>query len=481
MTERNKDDLAEAICSLKAGSVVAAAGCGKTEQIVKATAFGVGRRLILTHTHAGVDALRKRLKEKGVSSKLYAIETIAGWCLRYAASYPERSGITITEPRTSQDWTAVYAAAIRLLESGAVLRVLKASYCGLFVDEYQDCGTLQHQVIVTLSETLPVCVFGDPMQAIFDFNNQTPVDWKDEVFPNFPLLCNLNTPHRWNKHSNAPMAEWLEKIRLALEAGQPLDFDQSPDCVTWEWLPDHDGPRLGKIINTCLAAMKLEGNLVVIGDPTNLNARALIAKKLAKQQFSNIEPVECKPVTDTAKNLMVTSGTKRFGATLKFLSQCMSGIESAAFEKAVISRGIGGKLGATKFGPLVDVGLSLRNGAGDEVCLALIDGFRLRQTTHVFRGELLSAMRSALKMKIAGEYSDLRDAVWHVQNKVRHAGRQIAHRIVGSTLLVKGLEFSNAIVIHSPNMNRKDWYVALTRATHSLTILSAQRRFTPTV
>jgi DNA helicase-2/ATP-dependent DNA helicase PcrA len=55
------------------------------------------------------------------------------------------------------------------------------------------------------------------------------------------------------------------------------------------------------------------------------------------------------------------------------------------------------------------------------------------------------------------------------------------HRSVGSTLLVKGLEFANAIVVHSPKMSWTDWYVALTRATHTLKILSPQKRFTPPI
>ena len=86
------DDLAALVCALKAGSVVAAAGCGKTEQIVKATKHGVGRHLILTHTHAGIDVLRRRLRDNEVPGGRYAIDTIAGWCLRYAASYPIARG-----------------------------------------------------------------------------------------------------------------------------------------------------------------------------------------------------------------------------------------------------------------------------------------------------------------------------------------------------------------------------------------------------
>jgi hypothetical protein len=218
------DDLAAIVCSLLAGSVVAAAGCGKTEQIVKATSGSAERRLILTHTHAGVDALRKRLNENNVPSARYTIDTIAGWCLRYAASYPARSELTVIEPRDDQDWTAVYQSTLKLFASGAVTRVLRISYCGVFVDEYQDCGDLQHQVVAALVAILPVSVFGDPLQAIFDFKGQAPVDWQASVFPKFPLVRTLTEPHRWLKYGNLALANWLKIVRPALETGRPIDF-----------------------------------------------------------------------------------------------------------------------------------------------------------------------------------------------------------------------------------------------------------------
>jgi AAA domain len=473
------EDLARLVCSLRVGSVVAAAGCGKTEQIVKATGHGEGRRLILTHTHAGVDALRKRLMHRGVPSKRYATDTIAGWCLRYSASYPARSGLTISEPKDQHDWTAVYTAGLKLLASGAVTSVLRASYCGVFVDEYQDCNGLQHEVVAAIAAILPVCVFGDPLQAIFDFNGQPPVDWDREVFPQFPRIRTLTKPHRWHKYGNTEMANWLEDVRIALETRRPIDFGQAPACVAREWLPDQDGPRLSKIVATCRATMVLDGDLVVIGDSTNLNRRAMIAKKLAKQGFSNIEPIECKTAFATAKELMTNSGMKRFMATLDFLERCMSGISRADFVKAVASRKAGGKLGTAQFGNLVDLGLTLQNGAGFDSCLALIEAFNQQTTTYVFRREMLSAMRSALKIAISGENADLTDALWQVQNKIRHIGRHIGYRSVGSALLVKGLEFANVVVVHSPYMSRKDWYVALTRATHTLKVLAPQKRFSP--
>ena len=125
-------EIAQLVASLKCGSVVAAAGCGKTEQIARATQIAEGRRLILTHTHAGVDALRARLKTHKVSSEKFRVDTIAGWCLRYAASFPKRSSLTCANPRSDKEWNAVYEAAARLIQSGAVKGVLASSYAGGF-------------------------------------------------------------------------------------------------------------------------------------------------------------------------------------------------------------------------------------------------------------------------------------------------------------------------------------------------------------
>ena len=58
MAEIPEEDMAKLAASLKCGSVVAAAGCGKTEQIARATLVADGRRLILTHTHAGIGRQR---------------------------------------------------------------------------------------------------------------------------------------------------------------------------------------------------------------------------------------------------------------------------------------------------------------------------------------------------------------------------------------------------------------------------------------
>ena len=481
MAEVAASGLSLQIIAARAASIIAAAGCGKTEEIVKAIGGSDDRRLILTHTHAGVDALRRRLREHNIPSNRYSIDTIAGWCLRFAASYPKRSGLQVVEPRSDADWSAVYCAILRLLAGGAIEHVLKASYAGLYVDEYQDCSEVQHQVVVALADTLPICIFGDPLQAIFDFKEQAPVDWQASVFPKFPKLTELTTAHRWHRHENSPLATWIETIRPTFENGGTVELDKGPACVEWSWLPDQPGPKQNAIIKACQAAMGKGGPLVVIADAANEGARAAIAKSLGKNRFSMIEPVDCGALSAAARRLQTNDGAKRLTATLDFVEKCMTGSSRSEFDKAVIARAAGRKLGEARYGALLDQALDLKSTASDSACLGLIEGFSDLPGTHIFRRELLAAFRSALKMVLADNAVSLNEALWRVQSQSRHAGRSIPFYSVGSTLLVKGLEFASVVIVHSPNMGRKDWYVALTRATHRISILAPSRRLSVSI
>jgi len=93
------DDTVEALIGATRGVVTAAAGCGKTEAIALAvgTLGATRRQLVLTHTHAGVAALKRRMAQLNVPPSHYRIETIAGWCLRLAAHYPQLGSLYIFE------------------------------------------------------------------------------------------------------------------------------------------------------------------------------------------------------------------------------------------------------------------------------------------------------------------------------------------------------------------------------------------------
>ena len=191
--------------------VIAPAGCGKTELIAAAVAEEPDRRqLVLTHTHAGVAALRARLQRYGVKKSQARVETIAGFALRVATAYPATSGFSNLQPRDAA-WAAVYAAAGRVLATRSGRQILAASYHGAYVDEYQDCVTDQHALVLAIDAVLPTRLLGDPLQGIFGFRGQQIVDW-GELDAHFERLPDLDTPWRW-RDTNPELGEWLLQIR----------------------------------------------------------------------------------------------------------------------------------------------------------------------------------------------------------------------------------------------------------------------------
>lgn len=485
MLSDNDEQTSQLAANVRSGSVVAAAGCGKTEQIARATQVSTGRRLILTHTHAGVDALRTRLKKRGVPDSKYRIDTIAGWSLRFASSYPVRSGIPVTKP-SGKEWNTIYECATTLVRSGAITDVLKASYDGLFVDEYQDCTLVQHEIVRALVPHFPTCVFGDPLQAIFDFKGQTPVDWETEVFPVFPVCETLTRPWRWENASNQNLADWLRKVRSQLENGQPVNLANSPDCVQWieNPLPAKSPEIMAQRQTAVSSALKSahvgdDQKLIVITDSANVKGRAKLASRLSRFGCTNIEPIDCPDLFELAAALDSCSGMERLECALATAAACMTGISKTALIKAVQSHLNGRKLGAKNFGDVIPLCIDATHASTSHSLLKLFSALYARTDTRPYRREMFYSLCSALRLMTTGQFENLTDAVWEAQNHIRHRGRVLAKRSIGSTLLIKGLEFDHAIIIDAPNLDKKHLYVALTRATRSLVILSPSEQIIP--
>jgi hypothetical protein len=463
--------IVERVLSSRLGSVVAPAGCGKTDciaDVVKA-AGGPAKCLVLTHTLAGVDSLRQRMKEKGVRLRQTDLETIAGWSLRFAAAFPKRSGLVTREPR-GDEWPAVYAAATRLIQGGFVTGVLKASYQRVLVDEYQDCTVEQHALILALSQYLPTCVFGDPLQAIFGFRNEQLADWKT-VITDFPRIGALNEPWRWKRVKNKPLGCWLIGIRNQLEQLNRVDLAAAPTCVSRIAPQSSNKKDVLKANMSAGRSVKLRGaeTLIVIGDKASEIIRGSLAAQL---KCSAIEPVACQTLGSFLEQLQVCTARDRLTAVLDLAAGAMSGLARVGFERRVI-RIAGGWKPRNKLTEAERAALDLL--ASDELShvLSLLECLRRQPGVNPFRRELLSAVQNTLRLVVNDEHSSLEDAAWHVQNNMRHAGRRMAQRSVGSTLLVKGLQFDHAIIVAPEKLSRNDLYVALTRASRTITIVSA--------
>lgn len=463
-------DQAEALARAPRAYLIAAAGCGKTETL--AWAAGVhseGRQLVLTHTHAGVKAVKDRLNRVSSDRGRVHVDTIAGLALRYAASFPQLSGLVTAEPVTSEEWAAVYEAGRRILGSKAGREVLGRSYAGMFVDEYQDCVVPQHNLVMTMAEIVPCRVVLDPLQGIFDFAGPI-VSHETHLAPTFERLPDLTTPFRW-VDTNPQLGEWLTDVRTRIEAGQPIDLNGAP--VT------HGAASPASQVQACFKLAKRDGSIVAIGRWGG-DTHA-IAKRL-KSVFTVMEPIECPDLLDWAERLEGSTGPARALAVIEFAKICMTQVGTQLQTAAKAYRD-----GTT---PVVRSNTRHREAIeGLNIVVSNPDFYGVLDamarvaaipSARMHRRELWRDMAKAIQTYASESHPTLREAAWHVRDRGRYAGRRVEHRTVSRTVLVKGLEFDHSLVLDADAHDSRNLYVALTRGSRSLTVLSADRLIPPT-
>lgn len=450
------------------GAIEAPAGTGKTEQIALVAASVPGRWLVLTHTVAGVDALRKRLRKYSVPDTKAHVETISAWSHRWARAFPASSRLDASWTAKENDWTTVQRAAATLIESGAVESVLTASYDGVLVDEYQDCSESHHRLICALARVTRCYVFGDPLQAIFGFiRADRIVNWHSHTIPEFPLAGKLLTPHRWNAVGNGELGNWLISSRGDIATGL-IDLRGAPASL--EWIECDAGQPVTSLGRLCSVRSQIPGQtMAVLDSSVDAVRRAKLAKTIGG---TTVEPVSGRCERDFYDSMRKTLGLERMVAVLSFVSTAFAGAEAAVKRKRVES--MLSNPGRQRV-PASPAEVALCAVANDPSFRSVVDALEYverEEGVTVTRPELVHGIKASLRLCVETPGLALEDATWQVANTRRERGRIIRNRSVGSTLLVKGLEFDHVVITPDACKTRFDWYVALTRATRSVRVLS---------
>jgi len=449
------------------GAVEAPAGCGKTELIVSALRRHSETKpvLVLTHTNAGVAALRHRLSRHRVPQGRYRLSTIDGWALRILKTFPARSGIApahLDLEDARRDYPAIKEAISRFLAGRHIDEVLFASYSRVIVDEYQDCDQDQHAVVCHLATMLPTVVLGDPMQEIFNWRGHHP-DWDADVVGSFPLVAELNRPWRWENAGAHELGAWLLEARRTLKAGGQIDLRTAPSDVSWihlDGVTDHEKQRVA-----CLTQPPRGGGEVLI---MTGGVQKDLQRKLAKQTPGavTVEAVDLTDVTDFAGEVgLVAPGNLE--AALDFAFAVMTGVdrEGLAARAATIAAG------RHRAPPEAHELAAIRyREVGDAVSLiALFEALEAVQGARTFRPEILRTCINALRS--SGSDVSFLEAAKRIREQQRVLGRQLPKKAVGSPLLLKGLEGDVAVILDASDFdrdaakNRKNLYVALTRGS----------------
>ena len=463
----------EAILESNLGAVVAPAGCGKTHLITEALSIKAKKPiLVLTHTTAGVSALKSRLRRLSVPASNYVVTTIDGWSLRMANSFPSSCPITISPDNPRQFYPELRRVVFGALNSGAFHEIIKASYSRLLVDEYQDCDNNQHNIIVSLSKVLPTVIFGDPMQCIFSFAGPMP-NWEQEVQREFPLLGTLNTPWRWNNAGAPEFGEWILAARDKLLREERLDLTNCPNHVLWNQLT---GNVETDLVNRNNAQQRIinqnqADSFLVIGSSMNERSRHQYAQ--TSRSIQVVEQVQLSQVINAAEEFDRLRGINLVESILTTVSTMATNIEMARTLTRVNSI-----LGGRNRQPPTPFEYALSNVAANnhrsDILMAIQEAER-KDGARLYRRNAYIALKDTVSLSVSSPDKTMAESAMVIREQIRQRGdSRIPKRAIGSTLLLKGLEADHCLVLDANDrgMDRKHLYVALSRGAKTVTVFS---------
>ncbi|QGY80268.1 DNA helicase UvrD [Sphingorhabdus lacus] len=465
------------LLAIDRGTVTAPAGCGKTHLIAQALTRHSETKpvLVLTHTNAGVAALRARLDKAGVAPGRYRLSTIDGWCMRLLTLFPKRGGhdpaiLSIGNPKAH--YPAIRQAAGVLLRDGHINDVLAATYDRLIVDEYQDCSQVQHAIIYYAAQSLRTCVLGDPMQAIFGFQGNTLADWDQHVCAHFPVAAELTKPWRWINAGEEGFGRYLLDVRRALVAGQSVDLAAAPPNISWVHL---DGTEDHQRRLRAGAVATADGEKVlIIADSKSPNGQRQFASQI--HGAVTVENVDMRDLVTFGENIDLSS-PELLDHVVTFATTVMTNTGGANLLNRVATLRAG-----RERRPASPVEAEAMRLVEKPSYAAAADLLVEIGKEHGVRTHRPAILRGALRLlKSCGDDADMSPANAAVQERERSRliGRPLAKRTVGSTLLLKGLEADAAVILDPSDMDRRHLYVAMTRGAKRLIICSRNARLTP--
>lgn len=461
----------EAVLEAQRGLIVAPAGCGKTHLITDTLAVTPKKPyLVLTHTTAGVAALKQKLRRLLVPPQNYVVTTIDGWALRLASYFPSLCPLKSQPEQPKAFYPELRRTVLAALGTGQIQDIIKASYSRILVDEYQDCNMDQHQLIQALSSALPSVVFGDPMQCIFNFGGPMP-RWNEDVREYFPVLKTLDFPWRWHNTGTLELGSWILQCREALLVGQKIDLNSCPKLVRFNEITGVSSTDSQSQRGAHYSLLKDNPNdsILVLGNSKNPTSRHNFAQQT--RGLDVVEPVDLRDVIEAASRFDRSNGSHLVRNLLQVCSGIMTNVET---EKTM------GRLDTIQSGrnrtppnPVEFFLMRLAQEGRREDLLEALRQVENKAGVRVYRKAAFNALKDALQKAVDDPELSIRDAAAKIREQRRHQGdKRIPSRAIGSTLLLKGLECDHSLILDADDMNSKHLYVALSRGAKSITVFA---------
>lgn len=465
------------LLEIERGTITAPAGCGKTHLIGDALARHTEQKpiLVLTHTNAGVAALRSKLDRAEVPASRYRLATIDGWAMRLVKIFPARSRINLAvlELRNrGADYPAIRDGAVRLLRDGHVNDVLAATYDRLIVDEYQDCSVRQHAIVFYAAQNLRTCVLGDPMQAIFGFGADQLADWDEHVCQHFPVIGQLRIPQRWVRVGEEAFGRWLLQTRENLAQGGRIDLAAVPPNVIWVRLAGDQSDHQARLLAGRTPAGAEEKALIIA------DTRPPVQRDFAKQipGAVTVENVDLTDLIDFAERFDLNS-VRALRHLIEFAGSVMTNVGAADLLARVESLRAG--RARREASDAENAAIHFADNPSYVAAATLFDSIAAQGGVRNHRPAILRGAHNMLKACAASPAMTPAEAAAIVREQSRLVGRPLAKRTVGSTLLLKGLEAEICIILNPELMDRRHLYVAMTRGSKRLVICSQHQHLGP--
>ena len=465
---------------------ISPAGYGKTHTISECLKYTTGKQLVLTHTHAGVASLKEKVKKSGITSSKYLIETIDSFAQKYVNAFYCENDIP-EQDDTKNYFPFIIRKAANLVKIKPIKEIIKISYNGLFVDEYQDCTKHRHQFIMALSAILPIHILGDSLQGIFDFNKDKLVNFETDLNAFANAHFELTEPWRW-KDINPQLGNSLKEIRRKLENNENIDLSRYSSTMTVLKINEDDISKPRTIYNRTIWNLLKEKNVLIINPETHLNARKKFVVTF-NGSFRLLEAIDNQDFYKIAKEFdSLEFKTNVYNKLLTILKGRQVIKKKKKKRVNTFLTGLGyyfkddNTIPNPRKEPLKSIVDNLKQLEITFSYLTLSKTLRSIQKLRdvkCYRKELFYDLCKALEQ---AEHQNISvyEAMKNIKNIKRRIGRKIEGKCIGTTLLTKGLEFDTVAILNAHKFNcPKNFYVALTRASNKLLVFTNSKVLSP--
>lgn len=468
-------NLNDFLCAEKS-MIIAPAGYGKSHTIIAALEAYQGnkRLLILTHTHAGVASIRDKARKKGIDPSKYTLDTICSFALHITESFIMDKS-KMPKPDDDNYFSFAVKTATNLLKAMPIRDFLKCTYSHIIVDEYQDCSTQQHDFIIMLSSIIKTHILGDPLQGIFDFNGSiVNLDSSQQMKGFIENKQTLNIPWRWNK-GNVQLGQDLSSIRSVLcENTTSINISNYKGICFLKSnglneIYDRKSPLYKKITSY----INNNSNSLLVIVPQKHNVQTFAKNFKSAFGIKELEAFDDKWYYNKSKLLDSIDANNRISIAHNLLLDIMPKTEIGMWindnhkikKKSAVSE-------CDKYFYNMLCELSSADVKDNlQWMLNIVQLFKKKYYMKC-KIEKTDAIINAIRIAIYNSIS-VYEGMKKDRDKARRHGRKVVGRYVGTTLLTKGLEFDSVIIINPNNFtNKKHLYVALTRASLNLIVIS---------